>query len=159
MLLMHHAGQGRHMALARRDKGQRSLSLQVRRASSFSPLRGPGDTLEMCDTSCSFLSVQPSRFPGRRAAGSPLRLLPSLPKLSDHGRPLPPHRGPSTYRAPPPSRSASSGTPGAAEERKQVMRRLCPPLLPLTARPAEGGHKTLPSPPLSFSSALPSASV
>lgn len=29
-------------------------------------------------------------------------------------------RGPSTYRAPPPSRSASSGTPGAAEGGKRV---------------------------------------
>lgn len=105
-----------------RDRGLRGHS------SDFCPaLSGEHDRIEqlLCDSVRASLPQPSTPTQGCRPTGA-------------H---RPPHRGPSTYRAPPPSRSASSDTPGAAEEGKQVMGRLCPPLPPRSLPAWRGGTR------------------
>lgn len=101
-----------------------------------------------------------------QCASTPAPALTTQPRVSDQGRPPPaPHaaqrlRPASTYRAPPPSRSASSGTPGAAEGWKQVTEAplpLQPPALrpgwPLP--PASGAKEARRPPPAPRPAPLP----
>lgn len=133
-------------------------------------------------SSSSFLSVQPSRCRAQRAARSLPRLSggqdrtgPSSCRGTACEHPCPNSHYPAKAAGPRAPTSLPTEIPARTERlfplaqhlqvllvplRKETAHAapLPAPPVPLTAHPGQGRHKTLPSPPLSFSSAPPSAS-